>query len=282
VSCGDVINVAPARLKACIYSLSCDPLAPTDTLSDCIAFGPQYQCNLTAQSCSDVTNCTGHKKEDASICLAGETTWKCSANVAVNCGASPPYSLNCGRTGGTCDVSHTTTDASVWPCRLSTPATCTDAAGAFICSSGNSYQCVGGKPYGQGCTSKGTCVQYDPTSGYCTDRTTTCPAGSQVGNVSCLNNSIQICDTGNRFASYDCAPSGGTCGVTGTSLAYCLEPGCTSADNDACAEDCTSSTVASVCVGGAPLAIDCTAYGFKECVKYINHPVTGKDYVECR
>jgi hypothetical protein len=65
-------------------------------------------------------------------------------------------------------------------------------------------------------------------------------------------------------------------------LGLLLEPGCTAADNDACAEDCTSSTTASVCVGGAAFAIDCTQYGFTECVKYINHPVTGKDYVECR
>jgi hypothetical protein len=68
--------------------------------------------------------------------------------------------------------------------------------------------------------------------------------------------------------AFDCAVSGLSCAV-GVTDSYCLAPGCTTAQSDACKESCDTTTgTATFCVGGAPYKVNCKAYGFNTCAKY--------------
>jgi hypothetical protein len=275
VSCGDEVTPTAARVRTCVYAMSCNPLVPFTTISSCLTYGLYFACNEGATSCADVEACSGIAREPDSACTSGETGWKCDGDIAVRCDA-PFYSVDCGHLGGTCDLFESTlVEDYRFPCKLEAPSSCSpDDPTSYSCSGSNSVSCVDGKPYGMDCTAwGGDCIESTPGDAGCSTTTADC---DDLGTSTCVGNSLHYCDTDGRLGIYDCSPSGATCQVDG---GYCLSPGCTA--DYPCTESCVDGTHLEACVGGAPYQIDCTAYGFKSCITYTNHPVTMSDYVEC-
>lgn len=281
--CGDEVNVGSARLRSCIYSMSCNPLQPGATMSDCVTYGMVYDCEATAKSCADVAACTGVAREPDSLCGPDEVGWRCEGDVAIRCGAVPVYSVDCGRIASSCDLFESEQKEELWPCKLESPASCDENDPTSQTCVGNTYySCIDGKAYGMDCSVLGlSCVTPLPGQAFCTDRQVACDA-SKAGVVSCAEDltRIEVCDPTLRSTIYDCGPAGATCHVEGTSDGYCLSPGCTA--DSVCDEQCIDATHMQICVGSAPYTVDCTDYGFVGCVAYANHPVTGKPYVECQ
>jgi hypothetical protein len=280
---GNCESAAPTagRVRACVLADSCSPLERNSTISECVTYGRLVSCEENAVSCEDVNNCQGVKREPAESCSAGETGWKCSGELAIRCDGSAPYSIDCARFGATCDLFAPGVDVTAgrMPCKLPSPASCTpDDPDSTTCSGNSIMSCIEGLPYGFSCGTWGlACVEDTPGQAYCTAAP---PCDGPLGVVSCVGNSIQVCDTTGRFATYDCTPAGATCSAVGTSSGYCLAPGCD--PEAACTEQCLDATQMQICVGGAPFVVDCTSYGFTECHSYIDHPTTGNDYVRCR
>lgn len=281
VACGSVVEPSASRVRTCLYDLSCNPLVPPVVLSDCINFGWFTSCNEGAQSCAEVEACTGVARETRDeVCEAGELGWKCDGNVAIRCNESSSFSIDCARFGATCDLFDSGEDLNIRPCALRTPASCDTAEGESLCAANVRYQCVDGKAYGADCGVFGNvCTEAVAGAAICGEYRTDC--AGPFGVVSCSGDAIEVCDTSMQFARYDCAPAGATCQVQGTSNGYCLSPGCTVDDFEACVESCLPDGRLQVCVGGAPYAINCRDYGFDRCITYVNHPKTGGDYVEC-
>jgi len=280
VKCGDEVNPSSARLRACVYSMSCHPLQLSYTLSDCVTYGYVSNCESAAKSCADAEACTGFRREPDSLCRTGEVGWRCDGDVAVRCGASIVYSVDCARIADSCDPFESTQDETRWPCKLKSPASCDkDDPTKQTCSGSEYYSCIDGKAYGMDCAVYNySCLEAAPGQGACSDRPVVCE--DDIGVVSCSGDAIQVCDSTHHFGIYDCAPAGATCALEGTSEGYCLSPGCTG--ETVCDEKCLDDGSAQICVGSAAYNVDCTAYGFLGCVEYANHPTTGKNYVLCQ
>jgi len=192
------------------------------------------------------------------------------------------YSVDCTRVASSCDLFDSAQDDVKWPCKLTTPISCTkDDPNSQTCSGNAYYSCIDGKAYGMDCSVLGyTCITPAPGQSFCTDRLVACDA-AQTGVTSCSDDGarVEVCDEAQRSKTYDCGPAGATCHVEGTSDVYCLSPGCTA--DSTCDEKCLDDGHMQICVGGAPYSVDCTDYGFVGCVEYSNNPTTGKPYVEC-
>jgi hypothetical protein len=278
VSCGDDVTPTASRVRTCVYAMSCNPLVPFTTVSSCLTYGLYFDCNEGATSCAEVEACSGVAREPDSACESGETGWKCEGDVAVRCDA-PFYSIDCARLGGKCDLFESTAvEEFRFPCRLSSPSSCSpEDPTSYTCSGSSTSSCVDGKPYGMDCTVwGGDCVESVPGEAGCTTTTADC---DDPGGSTCVDNVLHYCDSDGRLGLYDCGPSGSTCLADPIDGGYCLAPGCTT--DYTCTESCVDGTHLEACVGGAPYRIDCTAYGFKSCITYTDHPVTMGDYVEC-
>ena len=281
VTCGAVVEPSPSRVQTCVYDLSCNPLVPPVVLSDCINYGLFTSCSEGAQSCDDVITCTGIAREDHdTVCGAGELGWKCDGDIAIRCNESSSFSIDCARYGASCDPFDSGEDLNIRPCALRTPSPCDTPSDQSLCAGNVRYQCVDGKAYGADCgVFANVCSEAIPGAAVCTEFRAECDG--PFGVVSCSGDAIEVCDTSMGYARYDCAPAGATCATQGTSNGYCLAPGCTIAEFEACKESCLPDGRMQVCVGGAPYVIDCQDYGFNRCTTYVNHPKTGGDYVEC-
>jgi hypothetical protein len=243
-------------------------------MSGCLTYGLYYDCNEGATSCADVEACSGVAREPTDTC-AGASGWRCEGDVAIRCDGEP-YSVDCARLGGTCDLFESTEVTEYrFPCKAPAPSTCSpDDPTSYTCADKYSVSCIDGKSYGTDCTAWGaTCIE--PTPGYATCSTTKANCDAPE-TASCVANAVQYCDSDGRLGVYDCGPAGATCAPG----AYCLSPGCTTADADACEESCIDETHAQACVGGAPYVIDCTDYGFKACITYTDS-TSMTPYVEC-
>jgi hypothetical protein len=258
-----------------VYALSCNPLVPLATMSSCLTYGIYYGCNEGATSCADVEACSGVAREPDAVC-AGATGWTCDGDIATRCDGYEPYSVDCGHLGGTCDIFESTeVEEYRFPCKLPTPSTCSpDDPTSYACSGDFSVSCVDGKPYGTDCTAWGTtCIEPTPGEATCSTTSADC---TEYSTASCVDNAIEYCDSDGRLGVYDCSPAGATCASGG----YCLSPGCTADEADACTEACVDATHAQACVGGAPYVIDCTSYGFTGCIEYTDS-TSMTPYVEC-
>jgi hypothetical protein len=278
VSCGDDVTPTAARVRTCVYAMSCNPLVPFTTLSSCLTYGLYLDCNEGATSCAEVEACSGVAREPDSACESGEMGWKCEGDVAVRCEA-PFYSIDCARLGGKCDLFESTAvEEFRFPCKLASPSSCSpEDPSSYTCSGSSTSSCVDGKPYGMDCTAwGGDCVESVPGEAGCSTTTADC---DDPGGSTCVDNVLHYCDSDGRLGIYDCGPSGSTCLADPIDGGYCLAPGCTT--DYTCTESCVDGTHLEACVGGAPYQIDCTAYGFKSCITYKDHPVTMGDYVEC-
>jgi hypothetical protein len=155
------------------------------------------------------------------------------------------------------------------------PATCNDPEGLIHCSGNTAYTCVNGLAFGEQCNRhQAACVEEFAGAAYCQPVQGTC---DERGNVSCNGDVIEVCDTGGFLSLYDCGFADSSCFAQGSSLGWCLAPGCTTDDDDD--EHCDGTTLVSF-PGGARLEIDCTDYGFTGCREWV-HPVTNDPYATC-
>jgi hypothetical protein len=115
----------------------------------------------------------------------------------------------------------------------------------------------------------GTCVAADADGGAdggCSYDTTACASPG----ATCAQNAVLSCDGTGRQTKYDCSAMGLQCSTDGVGY-HCLAPGCEASDEASCAESCEADGITlDLCIGGAPMAIDCTSYGFARCAKSAN------------
>lgn len=282
VACGDVVEPAQGLVQACVVGNSCDPLVPVHTISFCITYDTPSSCVKGASTCGEIADCYKRTWEPDSACPANEPGWRCDGDTAVYCGGDRPWSVDCAGLGGTCLLYSSADTDSYWPCHLSLSelAACTGTAGDTSCSGSKRYTCIGGVSYGVDCAAVGLSCNAGETPGsaYCGSSSSTC--ASPKTSV-CKNNAVQLCGSSGYSFTYSCTAGGGTCTTDGAIDWYCPAPGCSPADESSCTESCVDATTMSVCVGGAPYSINCTDYGFAECVTYTD-PDGGNDYVACR
>jgi hypothetical protein len=284
VACGDVGPDNERLVRSCVLRASCHPLVPRFTISDCIALNipgiSNYEfCTQDARTCADIENCTGFGYlADASTCEGVTSQWICDGNVGIRCGATRPYTVDCGRLGATCVPYRPGAVADTsWPCLVAIPTACESPDSTWMCNGDTLYHCIEGAAYGMACSRvRSICNEDLPGAAYCNDITATC---TERGVVRCDGDAVTVCDTSGYFARYDCAPAGGFCDTDGTSVGYCILPGCNK--DSECEEECLDDRTMKLCVGGAPVPVDCTRYGFSECGVYRN-PTTQADYVLCK
>jgi hypothetical protein len=278
--CSAGVSPDAQRVRSCVLWASCDPLLPSQSLSNCLDFGPPTPCLARATSCAQVVACTGAQYETPSPCL-GSSGWECAGTRAVNCGVSRVYSIDCAFSGGSCDVTSLDIDANAWPCSPNAlPATCSDADTQTHCSGTVAYRCLGGRRYGQECTAYGgsICVEPSPGGAYCTLPAATC---SPAGNITCNGSTMTICYDSGVVGTYECSVNGGQCQLASSTEAFCVTPGCTLGDAQACRESCdTDGVTLNLCVGGAAYRTSCAAFGFSQCVSY-THATLGQTVVYC-
>jgi hypothetical protein len=278
--CKTSANPPSNRVQQCVYDLSCDPLVPPSTMSDCITFGPFYACAIIPASCADARTCKARGYASPSACEPLESGWKCAGDVAIRCGSGTPYSIDCNALGATCSlIGSGLVEEGFWPCALTTPIDCGTASPTdWKCAGDTRYRCVGGKAYGHDCFTWGqSCVEAEAGKAYCSTGNSTCT----TPQFSCEAGALHLCDIDKRFGIYDCALSNTTCATDGSTVGYCLAPGCSKEQYNSCTESCLADGTARVCVGGSPYVIDCTEYGFSRCAEYEDHPVTQGTYVIC-
>lgn len=255
-SCGTPPNVDAGLIQSCVLAMSCDPY-PLTSVGACITYDyidalPYFGCTRTAATCDDVGACIGEQYVDSSQCTGTETGWVCNGNVALRCDSGAPYSVDCAYWGATC------APGTDWPCVMS-PGTCPINDSGTHCSGDFRYQCSNGSPRGWSCTSqKGVCYEDTPGDAGCTYTRQTC---TSLDVQTCNGTSMTYCNKQGYAYAYDCTAAGGTCLKTATS-GFCYAPGCTSSNS--CSESCSGSTM-TVCVGLAPMQIDCAHYGFSAC-----------------
>jgi hypothetical protein len=135
--------------------------------------------------------------------------------------------------------------------------------GESACQGDVLYTCSGGVGYGTDCNaSAASCAEYvdsDEMPAFdCFYATTSCTTES----AACSGDTAVSCDTGTRY-QFDCSAVNIGCDDS-TSVLYCLAPGCSTANADACPESC-NGTLLTFCIGGAPVTVDCRDYGFDTC-----------------
>jgi hypothetical protein len=264
-------------IKACMLMSGCTPwFFPPTTLSTCISYdhpalAQHTRCTTAATTCAQYEQCTGIGPAPASAACANTATpsYKCAGTQAVTCGgnlATDPsngYAYDCAVRGGQCQ-----TYAGGVGCVME--SSCSTPASTNECGTSNDlYTCIGGVGFGVNCADafNATCsTGSDGTSCYYPLQ----PCASGAGD-SC-NGSIAIqCDSssGNKQIQYNCGAMGLSCGATTANSLHCLGSGCTPSDESSCAESCDADgTHINLCVGGAPVKLSCTDYGFSRCASY--------------
>ena len=257
--------------KACVMLWGCDPYVPGETLSNCISIDvpeayPYFGCSLTASTCADIIACRGYGYPTAADCPASGP--HCNGNRAANCtGAATGNVTDCAVTGGTCAMylSGGTTYAS---CNVA-PG-CSESDGLPHCNGNTLYTCYGGTGIGKNCFTAETCKTVGTTTSCYPNLPACSPSGSK-----CVGNDIDYCFTTGMGTTFACSHVGLEC-----QNASCIAPGCSAANETSCSESC-SGTVMSLCVGGAPVTVDCAKYGFSQCVTFNPAGSITTHYVEC-
>jgi len=302
-ACTAVVSPNTSVVRACVLWLGCNPLYPDVTLSGCITYNtpgafPSNACVASATACTGTTgiqSCIG----------AGYTSTECSgrtdgvyciANKAVHCDSTMTtggWFLDCTKRGGTCQT-YVDPDTSTPTAACLVKPSCTESSGSLWCTTGTAsttddpiYECVNGVGFGRYCSNFGDeCFDtglgagcYHSSGTYCVPPSDPMGVGTTPTNPACSTATATACADNYRTMSFNCATSGLGCTV-GATAAYCLAPGCTTAQADACQESCdTTSATVTVCVGGASYKINCKSYGFNTCGSYTSS--TLGNFVSC-
>jgi hypothetical protein len=280
-----------AILRSCLLRVGCLPwLWPNETISRCVSQNAQNvyegtRCTLDAETCDDITACEG-KHVEPTFCGSGASAKEgmyCNGNELVDCDGFVPYARDCTKDGATCkEFSPAVKDTETAGCVLPLPAnTCTATDAVEKCSGTEySYQCFGTDAYGSHCTSYAAgCREVAGEIG-CFYPLNACTSEG----VTCSNNRATWCD-GESKVTFDCGSVGLSCQTSGDYAEdgerECLAPGCAPEDAAACQESC-SGTKLTLCYGGAPLTVDCKAYGFKSCEEYDYDCSEGMSINDCQ
>jgi hypothetical protein len=285
-TCGaslDRAKLEPA-IRACTLFLGCSPYAKSFTLSECITDDlvetmEYYYAASRAKSCADISQSYGWGDARPGECPAGSREKKCVGTRAVSC--DPLWRKggvfsDCAIQGGTCATSGPDGGAPTTVGCLVQP-TCTGAPKDYQCNASNAlYNCIDGKGFGSNCsTASATCenrsgkVDCFLNGPSCTGSGVTCSGGVK-----------ERCSSGTRYR-YNCAAVGLDCKSEGEDTG-CLSQGCTFQQAKECVESCDKDgRVANVCVGGAPVKIDCTSYGFGKCVRFNPNKDITTQFVSC-
>jgi hypothetical protein len=258
-------------VKACLFTVSCNPYFFEETISECIAHDylestTSLGCLKSITSCAGFTACWGLAIAALADCPNTGPSATCDANNrAITCADQATGVVrDCKTLGGTCTTYADPTSGMMTADCLVDP-TCTDTDGTDHCFGNSDYVCVGGKGYGQNCALIGsTCTTVSGSSAcYFAN-----PACSTPG-YSCTNNggSLQWCSDGKQAFGLNCGRAGLSCEIDADGgTGYCVAPGCTLSAASTCTESCgADGKTVELCIGGAPVPLDCTQYGFTKC-----------------
>jgi hypothetical protein len=264
-------------VTACVMAESCNPAFFDVPLSDCITLDyldafptvPSITCLASAKNCSDYYNCTGNTLLDLTTCDGSnvDDTGTCAGGVATSCGSfGGGVKANCNVLGGTCTVYATDTDGDM-SANCQVLSSCPDTSDGFHCASTTElYLCAATSTstiaIGNACPTGSTC-RTDADGTHCVYDASSCT----TPGTTCVNGKLSSCAAsagGNEGATYDCAAAGLSCVANGAAgTAACVAPGCA---GTTCVESCDDNTgIMTACVGGAPINVDCTIYGFTGC-----------------
>ncbi|MGO8992739.1 MAG: hypothetical protein ACLQVI_05390 [Polyangiaceae bacterium] len=302
VSCGSTIPTTSVDFQqimlSCVLDQGCNWGPNTTSVGLCVTYNElaaisgQTKCESGATTCAYIETCTGQGWTSCSA--TGPGGWSCNNNLSTYCfGASsdiPGWAdyEDCTKAGGTC-VTYTdklNPDAGLQGgCEVLSSCTEPDNGDYYCSASGNfEYTCVdkvGGGTAGLGAT----CNEYSATCSE--DGGTSCyyllPPCDPSTTAACDGNVGQKCYT-NGLNRFDCSQAGLVCQplstndtVTGFPF-QCVAPGCASQATP-CQESC-SGTVATFCIGGAPVQYDCASQNMV-CDDSGTADENGNDYMVC-
>ncbi len=273
ISCGEGSRPTDFRIRGCVNAISCNPNTPPYTISECLTYDPMAVLSGDETAYKD---CDEYRESNAEAYIApgkcSDDTLRCEDNIFYNC--STGAQIDCSKRGGTCHLwtkaSGTQSGGCAFP---SLDASCTATDTKPRCSGHISFACYDGDAVGRDCVK---------ASAYC------------APNGLCYLDSGQRCETEDYWCSGDtafqcnvdgvlyerkCGDRGLTCDRRVGSV--CVARGCSQQDFLACSEDCAGESEAIVCFGGAPLTIDCKAYGFARCQRTTNPDLDGLRLVRC-
>jgi hypothetical protein len=256
-------------VNTCVLTASCDPLFLPAAISHCIsdnalAATGALACLTTIADCNGYYACQGERYTTPAECLSSTTPGYCDAvnNVAFDC--VNMAAINCVPSGGTCRTYTDSSGKARADCAVLDP--CTVTGGAQECSGNNLYTCISndggatGVGFGRYCSASSVCATTATGGTGCYFKgNSTC----SDGGVSCSGASTYtLCSAAGQLLNFDCTRAGDSCQTDDAGNAGCVRPGCSLGSG--CTESCNGGVI-TVCVGGAPLAIDCKQYGFLSC-----------------
>jgi hypothetical protein len=254
-------------VTACTLAISCDPEYFDTNISGCItnnlfASSKSDACLSSVTSCAAFDQCWGIGYASVADVNAADNdgggACEGDGNLAVNGETAVIYEpgsfYNCDLLGGIC-APMSTGSGSFAACMVP-PGGCSNPDSNTHCYQGYAYQCIDGIAYGKECSAVGeTCVENEAVAG-CSAIGSTC--ATAPGTATCNGTTLQVCAATDQAFSYDCAVAGEVCLPD---AGACVSPGCATPAAAPCVESCDGFNTISVCVGGAPLAIDCTKVG---------------------
>jgi hypothetical protein len=274
-------------VKTCVTVVSCNPFFFETNISKCISqdyldSSPSLACLKNVATCDDFYNCWGTGLATLADCPNTGAAASCDANNrAINCtDQATGIVRNCAKLGGMCQTYLDTTSTLTADCVVD-PA-CTDLDTDDHCFNNNDYVCNGGRGYGESCDAiDSVCTTVNGSSG-CFFKN---PACSTPGySCSSVNgqSTLAWCTDGKQAFDLSCARSGLSCATDDDAgTGDCVAPGCTLDTVAACTEACGSDgKTISICIGGAPVTIDCSQYGFSTCNQSVDS--SGTTYAFCQ
>ncbi len=291
-ACGQGLPVGQSDfsqlVSTCVLTVSCDPYFFPLNISQCISndYLPatgSVACLSKITDCAGFYRCQGFGFAAATDCPRGPASTGCdtSNNRAVNCtvddaGRAFDTVQSCSKLGGTCGAySDPAAGTAVADCVV-VPTCDAGGGGGSQCAGSKLYTCINGIGYGQDCTSTiSTCETVNgSTSCYLDAPPCTSPGYACNGSV------LEWCTSAHTQLSYNCARAGQSCVLDDAGGGQCVAPGCSLAAASSCVESCgPDGHTMTVCVGGAPLDIDCMKYPpFTACATAEN---AGTRYAYC-
>jgi hypothetical protein len=277
VKCGEGIPTTPdfeQLVQSCVYAESCDPNNFDVNISYCVTYNylqdyTGVACLSTITSCDLYYDCQGTGLTTSSDC-PGDSGSTCNGNVALNCAQG--IKENCAKLGGSCGLYDAGEEAGTTAGCVVVDS-CPETDGGSFCQGTDSYQCLGGKGYGQDCQNiPATCLEADGGT-FCEYQAPSC---STPGSNKCSNaGTLEACTTHKQSVKFDCTRANESCIVDDAGDGFCVSPGC-SVNNVLCDQDtdetCDEAGVTmTVCVGTAPYKIDCSKIpGFTNCAMNLN------------
>ncbi len=273
IACGDGLLVGSpdfAQLVgACVLTVSCDPYFFPLNISECVSndylrAAGSVSCLATISDCAGFNSCQGFGFASATDCVGGPSSTGCdnASNRAINCsvddaGRTFNTVQSCTKLGGTCAAyGDPAAGTAVADCVV-VPACSASSDAGSQCAGSKLHTCLNGVGYGQDCANTvSTCETVNGSTGCYLNA----PPCSSPG-YTCNGTTLEWCTSAHTQLSYHCGRAGESCVLDDAGGGQCRAPGCLPATAPSCVESCgADGHTMSVCVGGAPLSVDCTKY----------------------